>query len=48
MHGRIISAAVAALLAFAGPAAAQTIEQGPSRITTDAGRARRGTTGSQR
>ena len=34
MHGRIIRrvlAATVAALAFAGPAAAQTIEQGPSR-----------------
>ena len=39
MHGRIIrraAAAAVAMLAFAGPAAAQTINQGPPGITTDA------------
>ena len=39
MQGRIIrrvAAAAVAMLAFAGPASAQTIDQGPSRITTDA------------
>ena len=39
MQGRIIRRALAAavaMLAFAGPASAQTIDQGPSRITTDA------------
>src|SRR5262245_12927375 len=39
MHGRIIRRALAAavaMLAFAGPASAQTIDEGPARITTDA------------